>query len=155
MSASFDRRVIRIEDEAKEYAEKVGDKAARWPYQSGAFRAELRKECDTVAQFTGANAKPQSGCFFQKLWAGDAEFIVECEYTPGEPANMDADSPTCGPGEAAQIALIQVLINGQWIDPEDIFDQVVIDRWTQQVFDSQLEKERDSYEDDSRERMAA
>ncbi len=136
------RRILRAEQSAAEFAARQGEGVSKWAYEAGVLRSQVREVCTLLEQFNGALEKPAKGCYFETMCLGDADVLVECEYTPGEPAVWNLDSPMCGPGEAAQVAIVRCLINGRWVDPQDFVDQRILDRWTQQAFDADEDRER-------------
>ena len=142
-----DQRVANAERSATAFASRNGPLSSKWAYETGVLRAELGEVCFLLERFNGALEKPAKGCYFENLWVGSCEFLVECEYTPGSPAVLNPDSPMCGPEEVSQVALIRALVNGHWIDPEDIFDQTILDRLTQQAFCAAEDRERARIED--------
>lgn len=91
------------------------------------------------AQYLGTGQRPQSGCRFSTVCAAEAEVLVEYEFTRAEEPRYDADKPGVGPGHDAELTVIQALINGQWIDPRDVFADSVVDAWEQRLMEEQME----------------
>ena len=75
---------------------------------------------------------------------GDAEVRVEYEYQAGEESNYDSASPGVGPGRDASLTIIQVLVNGIWVDPNDIISTMQIERWKQKILDDKAKAMRDT-----------
>lgn len=109
--------------------------------------AELRTLADKMAAkvadlgeqlrtLKGDNATPQRGCQFYTACVGEATVLCEYEYSAAEDPIYDADHPGVGPGHDAELALIQVLINGQWCDPADFMSEAQIERIEQQILES-------------------
>lgn len=105
--------------------------------QVGRLTHELQQ---IKAQYLGTGQRPQSGCRFSTVCAAEAEVLVEYEFTPAEEARYDADKPNVGPGHDAELTVIQALINGQWIDPREVFAEAVVERWEERLMEEQLEE---------------
>lgn len=75
---------------------------------------------------------PMKGCHFTEVDIPhtDAMLFCEYEYTPYEPPIYDADHPGVGPGNPAEVTLINVLIDGYLIPADSILDQQFIE-WVQ------------------------
>lgn len=104
--------------------------------QVGRLTHELQQ---LKAQYLGLGQKPQSGCRFSTVCAAESEVLVEYEFTRGEEPNYDVESRGVGPGRDASLTVIQALINGQWIDPRDVFAESVVERWEERLMEEQLE----------------
>lgn len=113
----------------------VNDIRDRLAQENGALKAELRK---VYAECFGEGMKPQPGCAWHKAWLGDAEVLVEYEYEPEEAPVYNLNSPMCGPGTAAIVSLLGVLVNGKWIEAGEVI-QETRDRWEQDILDNELE----------------
>jgi hypothetical protein len=130
----------------------IDDPRDRLAQQVGYLQGVVRSLC---GQYLGEGAKPQAGCSFFTATAGDSSVIVEYEYQPGEEAIFDLDSPMCGPGSPETVSIIQALVNGAWCDPADVFSEALIERWAEQIAESEAEAaseqregaERNSYDD--------
>lgn len=134
----------RMADEADAYAKKIGaDHTTALNHQIGALHGHLRGLMGELATFKGTSAKPQMGCGLTTVQLGDADVLVEFEYEPGERAVYDVDSPACGPGCDPSLTIIQMLVNGVWIDPEDAVSEQQIERWQQQILDGETQSLRD------------
>jgi hypothetical protein len=99
--------------------------AALAHYQGLAAEAELQR-------MRGAYLKPQAGCLIAEMPFGDATVLVEYEYTAAVRATFD------DPAEPAQVTIVSVLVNGAMVDA-DLFADAVLDRWTQDILDSDQE----------------
>jgi hypothetical protein len=100
-----------------------------------------------LARWQGKGLKPQRGCAFARLSLGDAEVLVEYEYTPGEPPVYNLDSPMCGPGCGPEVAILNVLINGEMCDAEDVIPEHVLDRWRDELIETEDQVARDQKEE--------
>ena len=78
-------------------------------------------------QYTGRTAKPQRGCQFARLTLGEADVLVEYE-TEGPSGDGWHE-----PHYPATLTIIQVLINGTWVDAEDTFAGHVITKWEAEI----------------------
>jgi len=124
---------------AKHAAEHGLNQQATLQYELGLLSTALENAQHDLGTYTGKNAKPQAGCNFHSATLGDADVVVEYEYEPGEDAVWDLNSPMCGPGVSPSAVVIQVLINGAWIDPDGIVDRSVIERWEEEILESETE----------------
>lgn len=128
-----DTLIQRIEATAKAYAPNAaGDCAA---YEIGLLRGVLREKLAELAVYTGEDKKRRD---VTKLSAGDAEVLAAYDYQRAEAPVLDVESPVCGPGCEASVTVYEVLINGAWVDPRDVFDEGLVERWEQQLL-QQLE----------------
>jgi hypothetical protein len=98
--------------------------------------AELKSQ---LATLRGDNATPQRGCKHHQTWIDDAPLLVEYEYRPPCAPIYDADHPGVGPGHDAEVSLVNVLVNGHWIDPEAFMAPATQDRITQSIIDAESE----------------
>ena len=64
-----------------------------------------------LAEFEGTYAVPQRGCQITRMPLGNASVLVEFEMQDGD------------------ALVINVLINGMWIDAEDYLSTVTVRRW--------------------------
>ena len=135
--------------EAAESVAGVDDPRDRLAQHVGYLQGTVRSLC---ARFTGAGAKPQRGCAFAAMTAGDATVLVEYEYQPAEAANLNLESPMCGPGCEANVSILQALVNGEWCDPYDVFDASLIVRWGEKIAEAEAEQAREAKEPPERER---
>ena len=116
MSAFLDQLLTR-----EQRAEAEKHDAALTHYEGQAALAELRR-------LQGVGLKPQPGCKLAKMILGDATVMVEYEYSPGRPGVHTLRNGDPGyPDEPAELALLNVLINGCMCDVQDVIPQAVID----------------------------
>lgn len=83
------------------------------------------------------------------LYAGGAAVLVEYEYEAGEDPIYDLNSPMCGPGCAACVTLVSALVNGEWVDPDEVFNASVLALWIDKIAEEEveaIESARDEYE---------
>ena len=110
-------------------------------YELGSLTAALRNANDKLAQYTGSTAKPQSGCHFHTVdWDG-AVIVLEYEFEPGQIETWN------DPAIPGSVSIIQMLLNGCWIDPDGLIAQDVIDKWGQEIFEAHGDGHQDDYED--------
>ena len=111
------------------------DDRAQLAEEVGRLTAEVRKLRDELAFMQGKGQRPQRGCEFSEQCLEDATVLVEYEYIREEDPIYDVDYPGVGPGHDAEVNVIQVLINGAWVDPHDCIAESVIERWEQQILE--------------------
>lgn len=104
------------------------------------------------AQYTGDGAKPQAGCVFYTAIAGDANVLLEYEYSPGEAEQTSGPPERCHEGSPASVYIGQALVNGAWCDPTDVFREELIERWMEKIAEFEDEQARDARESDERSR---
>lgn len=116
------------------------------------LEAELTKLTVELAGYTGRGYKASQGCGTMTVYCGDAEYLIEYEYDPGEAPCYNVDSPGVGPGTSANAVITGVLVNGGWFDPSAAgFRDDVIESWVQAAIDSEqasAEDDRAGYERD-------
>jgi len=106
--------------------------AALAHYEGQAAIAELRR-------LQGKGLIPQRGCLIAEMPLGDATVMVEYEYTPPQRGVHTLRNGDPGyPDEPAEVVILNVLVNGQMVDA-DLFADAVLDRWTQDILDSDQE----------------
>lgn len=112
-AASLDDRHFEfMTQRAEQYAARVGgDRLVALNFEIGQLRGELRDARHTLARLEGRSFAPQAGCEFTTVKLCGTEVLVE----------YDTEERT----------VIQVLIGGVWIDPEDCFGRSVIDGWNE------------------------
>jgi hypothetical protein len=87
-----------------------------------------------------ADPIPQPGSHIIDAFFDDAEVKLEFDHQREEPAVMNPDSPMCGPGCAASVDLLGVLINGHWIECTNAyFSDSQLERWEQAAIDAMVE----------------
>lgn len=135
--------------EAAEGVAHIDDPRDRLAQHVGRLQGAIRSLC---SKFVGEGAKPQPGCNFLTAVAGDARVLVEYEYEPGESAITSGPPERCREGQPASVAIIQALVNGSWCDPTDVFAAPLLERWAEQIADSEDEVARDQSEGAERDR---
>lgn len=113
------------------------DAEARAAYEIGLLRGLLREKCAELATFTEGDGRAYGPRAV--VCAGDAEVLVEFDFVAGEEPNYNVESPGVGPGCPPSLLIQRALVNGEWIDPRDAFDEGVIERWEQRLLEQQLE----------------
>ena len=127
---------------AADYAKRIGLEATPAAhYEIGMLIAALRSTNEKLCQYTGATAKPQSGCHFHTVEWNGAEIVLEYEF---EPSQLETWNDPAIPGS---VSIIQMLLNGCWIDPDGLIAQDVIDKWGQEIFEAHGDGHQEDYED--------
>jgi hypothetical protein len=103
--------------------------------------AALRSANDKLAQFAGSMAKPQRGCHFHTATWGNADIVLEYEYEAGQ---LETWNDPAIPGS---VSIIQILLNGCWIDPDGLIAPNLIDMWAQEIFEAHGDSHQEDYED--------
>ena len=93
-----------------------------------------------LARWRGQNLTPRRGCLLTRMILGDAEVVVEYEYQPAQAAQGDPDRPCPGPGFAASVEILQVLINGRMCDAEDVIPEATLDLWREKIAENWAEQ---------------
>ena len=121
------------------------------PTETERLRLELAANRATLAAYASALAeaqaehkrlqghglKPQAGCLIAEMSLGDSAAMVEYEYEPGQRGCMYLRNGDPGyPDEPAQVNIVSVLVNGRMVDADN-FAAAVLDRWTQEILDSE------------------
>jgi hypothetical protein len=154
--SATDHLIDRLRTKAAAYAERIGgDSTTALSHECGLLTAELRGALARIDVFTGIGAKPQMGCFLTTVTAGEAEVMVECEYEAGSPGRTYGEPDDCYPEEPESLSIIQALVNGQWIDPEDYFADSVIEAWRVEILEGCAEKRKQAKDDAAEARWEA
>lgn len=112
-----DRHFEFLQQRAEQIAARVGgDTLAAKNIEIGQLRSELRDARHTLARLEGRAFAPQAGCEFCTVNVGEAEVMVEYELIDG-----------------SEVSILQVLLNGVWVDPEDYFSRVTISCWEEEI----------------------
>ena len=101
-----------------------------------------------LADWQGHTANPQTGCALLETSLGDATVWIEYEHTFGEESQTSGPPERCYEGSPDETIVLQVLINGQWIDT-DVFSEEQIERWQEAAAEDARQRaqyERDEYE---------
>lgn len=94
----------------------------------------LKRELDQFrSEYLGKGQRPQSGCKFATVSLEEAEVLVEYEFRPEQEPIYDVESPGVGPGCPASLTVLQMLVNGRWIDPRDVLREEIVARWEEQL----------------------
>lgn len=83
-----------------------------------------------LQSYTGENAKAARGCQIAEVHDATGTYTVEVEYTPGQRGRFSGPPEKCYPDEPSELNIVQVLINGEWLDPQDLIHPDVLERWT-------------------------
>jgi hypothetical protein len=105
--------------------------------------ALIKQLRDQLATYTGAGYKGDPNCCTMTVFAGDAEVLIEYEFTMGEEAKTNGPPERCYEGTSDEVAICGALINGEWVDPEDVFAPALIEKWEQAIIDSEYEAVED------------
>lgn len=134
-----DRLISSLRQQAREYAERVGatDSTIALQRECGLLAGELRSAIDELDRLKGVGQRPQAGCEITTLSLGESEVLVEYEFERAQVGSMNPDSPRFGPDIEASVNVIQVLINGEWIDPADHLAGSVIERWETELLEAE------------------
>lgn len=132
--STAERLITEAEARAKAYCPTDPDTARA--YELGLMRALLHEKCAELAVFTGEDKVRRN---VSTVYAADAPVLVVYDYQRAEEPVYDVESPVCGPGHDAAVTLTEALINGAWIDPREVFDEGIVERWEQQLL-QQLEE---------------
>ena len=131
-----------IATNAAAYARRIGLNAESAAHaELGMLIAALRSANDKLARFEGTTAKPLRGCHFHTVDWNGAEIVLEYEYEAGQLETWN------DPAIAGSVSIIQILLNGCWIDPDGLIAQDVIDGWANEIYAERGEGYQDDYED--------
>jgi len=109
--------------------------------------AEAQALAREVALLRGIGHTPQRGCSFITKPLGDAECVVEFEFSPGRPGRYFGRPEDCYPDEPAEVTILQVLVNGIWCDPSDFLADSVIARWQEEIEQEACDNAADDHDD--------
>jgi hypothetical protein len=124
-------------------AQRTTADACDYPSHAGDMRAAVQMLCIELNRVRGHLAMPQRGCQFLRVSLGNGEAVIEYEYSPGKPGRISGPPEDCYEDEPEELAVIQVLVNGAWVDA-DLFAPAVIEQWEQAIRDDvQLQREAD------------
>lgn len=112
-----------VEIAALHRADELAQQVGRLERELAQFRAE----------YLGKGVTPQPGCRIATVSLEDADVLVEFEFQAEEAPNYDADSRGAGPGCPASVSVLNILVNGKWIDPHGYVADEVIERWEEEL----------------------
>jgi hypothetical protein len=104
-----------------------------WHMVASAHETSIRALTAQINELQGIGAKPQLGCHFREVSLGDLTVNIEFEFEGGEPQTHDH------PGCEASVTILQVFLNGCWVDPADFVSPAVIERWEQEILEVQAD----------------
>jgi hypothetical protein len=108
--------------------------------ECGFLMGSVEGLCAQLDAYQGIGAKPQRGCQIAEVHDAAGSFTVEVEYERGQRGKVSGPPEDCYPDEPSSLAIIQVLINGEWIDPFAMIAPSVLERWEETLcaeFDEQ------------------
>jgi hypothetical protein len=105
-----------------------------------AHERTIRHLCAQLNELKGIGAKPQAGCHFAEVTMGDLTVTVEYEYEREERQTY------WEPGHPASLEILQVFLNGKWIDPRDFVAEKTLTQWEESIWES-FADEDGGYED--------
>jgi hypothetical protein len=111
--------------------------------ECGFLMGSIEGLCAQLACYTGAGTKPQAGCQIAEVNDSNGTWLVEYEYEPGVSGRTSGPPELCYPDEPAALTIIQVLVNGEWMDPNGLFDLSAIEGWEEKLCEEQIERDRD------------
>ncbi len=100
---------------------------------AAAHETTIRALVTRINEFEGVSSTPQPGCEFAVMSLGEADVLVEYEYTAECAPIYDADHPGVGPGHDASVSIIGALINGVWCDAQDVIPAGTLQRWEEKL----------------------
>jgi hypothetical protein len=130
---------------AEKEAARISDPLDRLSFHVGLLQGYMHRMGDKLDRLEGVSGR-EPDCAYETVYAEDAPILVEYEYTPGEAACFDVESPGVGPGTSPSVELGMCLINGEWIAPLDVFTPKLIDLWVQQILDNEIDSAREERE---------
>jgi hypothetical protein len=104
----------------------AADDAARLRL-AGEFAAEL-------SRLQGFGLDPQPGSHHAWLTIEDGSVLVEFDYSAGSPGRTYGPPEDCYEAEAEEVTLLNVLVNGAWIDAQQFRDEL-LQRWEAEVIE--------------------
>ena len=111
-----------------------------WHMVAAAHATSIRYLCAKLNELQGIGAKPQLGCHFKEVCMGDLTVTIEFEFEAGEAQTWDH------PGCEASVTILQVFLNGCWVDPADFISDKLMQRWEAEILEAQAD-DCDGYDD--------
>jgi hypothetical protein len=116
------------------------DRADALAHEAGFLMGCIEGLCAQLEAWAGIDLPAaQPGCDFTTVWAGDTELTVEYEFTPGQRERIYGEPENCYPELPPECNVINVLINGSWVDPRDLFSETVVSRWEDKICEDMME----------------
>ena len=100
-----------------------------------------------LADYLGSTATASAGCAIMEASLGDATVLIEYEHHFGSPSKTSGPPEDCYEGDPEECYICAVLVNGQWILPEGIIAQSVIDGWVEAACEDAASKAQDAKDD--------
>jgi hypothetical protein len=126
----------------------------RWlePLGSVLLLIEAKILAREVASLRGHGHKPQEGT--DHIWSalGDAEVLLEYEYSAGSPGRLYGPPEDCYESEPEEITVLQMFVNGQWSDVDGVVADSVIKRWHEEIREHMSEMVQRDADDRAEER---
>jgi hypothetical protein len=150
MTYRIKERAERIIDSAHQDASKHGTSLAdNLAFECGILAGQIRKLCDELATYTGEGYKPSAGTDTMEVFAEDASFLIEFEFSPGTESKTSGPPEDCYEGDPTEVGICAALVNGEWVDPVNVFKESVLEKWEQDIIDAyqdSVENQRAEYE---------
>ena len=115
-----------------------------WQAQEiGFLESQIKRLCEDLDTFTGDSVKPSAGCDYGVIEHAGMDFRVEYEYEPLIPGRLSGPPENCYPDEGGALTIGAVLINGEWVDPREVFTDSVVEKWEETLYERCVESESD------------
>jgi hypothetical protein len=121
-------------------AENTQDGYHIWHMIAAAHAASIHLLAAKLNELQGVGAKPQAGCHFAEVAMGDLTVTVEYEY------EREDRQTYWEPGHPASLEILQVFLNGKWIDPRDFVSEKTLTQWEESIWES-FEEANSGYQD--------
>jgi hypothetical protein len=105
-----------------------------WHMVANAHASSIRYLAQELNTLKGIGAKPQPGCHFREVIMGDLSVTIEYEMERGEPRTWDH------PGCDASVTILQVFLNGCWVDPADFISDKLLTQWEEEILEAQADE---------------
>ena len=114
----------------------IDDPRDRLATQVGLLQGEIRKLCDALGRF---QQTPKDDPFIE-VRAADAPITLTYEFDPGQRGQLYGPPERCWEEIAPSVYLNAALVNGEWIDPRDVFLPKIIEAWEQSVINMEMDQ---------------